>query len=535
MIKPTKSSSLLALFAVATLLAGCGGNGYGGALGPAPSAGKPPPSSSQITNTIVGLGDSLTFGEQSDADLGATTVSLAGYVQFTSIGLNAVPPTQESGFFSLFYSDAKGMTWLEQANPATSVLPLVAGPGLGDQILPANPADTGGVPFAMLPSAIQASACDAFNQSAYAFANAATVRMNPTAKTYDLGVPSLTLAEAIGMRQPLTTTCVELYNPPANMAQAELDGLQSLIGGESELFYPVMERYATPTNPESPLQAVEALNPTLTTVWLGANDVLRFIFSGGTAPGVDTTEAQAQKDLTTIISSLKHSGSDVIVATIPDVLETPQFTVVGVPASQAQCSYQTWLPCLLVDFGYTYSNAVLATEGLESVDAFLAPSGGQNASLTEAGLLTLVESGGNPASLTANENGSDYVTAAFAPRVAAVNTAINNGIVAAAQAEGVPVVRVDQIFDGIYNATGSYFAETASINPPKCCTLAFGGGLVSFDGLHPSDTGYALLAQVFAQTANTAFGLSLAAINPASAYTGGTGIYAPYPDPYAQH
>jgi hypothetical protein len=535
MIESMKSFTTLALLATAAMLAGCGGSGYGGALGPAPGAGKPPPHAAQVTNTIVGLGDSLTFGTQSNAELGATTVSLAGYAQFTSIGLDAVPPTQESGWFSLFYSDAKGMTWLQQANPATSALPLITGPGLGDQILPANPADTGGIPFAMLPAAIQASACDAFNQSAYAWSNASAVRMNPTVTTYDLGIPSLTLAETIGMRQPLTTTCIELYNPPATTAQAELDGLQSLIGGESELFYPVMERYATPANPTSPLQAAEALHPTLTMVWLGANDLLRFIFSGGTAPGVDTSEAQVQRDMTTIVAGLKHSGSDVIVATIPEVLESPQFIIVGIPASQAQCAYQTWLPCVLVDVGFTYANASLETQALEGADTFLAPSGNQNAYLTEAGLLTLVESGGNPASLTAGENGSDYVTAAFAPKVTAVNTAINGGIVAAAKAENVPYVAVDQLLNDIYNATGASFAAAASINPPKCCTLAFGGGLVSFDGLHPSDTGYAFIAQAFAQTANTAFGTSLPLIDPASAYSGGIGIYAPYPDPYAQH
>lgn len=535
MIKLAKWFWASALVAAAAILSACGGSGYGGALGPAPSAGKPAPHSGQITNTIVGIGDSLTFGTQSNAELGATTVSLAAYAQFASIGLTAIPPTQENGWFSLFYSDAKSLTWLEQANPATSVLPLVAGPGLGDQILPANPADTGGIPFAMLPAAIQASACDTFNQSAYSWANSSTVRMNPTATTYDLGIPSLTIAEAIGMRQPVATTCVELYNPPANTAQAELDGLQSLIGGESELYYPVMEHYSTPSNPQSPLQAAESLNPTITTVWLGANDLIRFTFSGGTAPGVDTTEAAVQKDMTTIIAGLKHAGSDVIVATIPKLLETPQLTIVGIPASQAQCAYQTWLPCLLVDFGFTYANAQLETQALEGADTFLAPSGNQNAYLTETGVLMLVESGGNPASLTANENGTDYLTAAFAPRVATVNTAINDGIVAAAKAEGVPYVPVDQILDGIYNATGIYFGAAASINPPKCCTLAFGGGLVSFDGLHPSDTGYAFIAQAFAQTANTAFGLSLPAISPASAYAGGGGIYAPYPDPYAQH
>jgi lysophospholipase L1-like esterase len=532
-----KTLSILSLAALAASLSACGGSGVGGALGPAPAPGKP--LSTNVTQRIVGLGDSLTFGEQSEGMLGSTSVSLAGDVEFTSIGLNTIPPTQENGFFSLLYSDANGMTWVQQATPGISVLPLINGPGLGDQILPANPADTGGIPFATVPGR---SSCDSFNQSAYAWGTAGgnlgtTVRMNPTSTTYDLGIPSLTLAEAIGMIQPQAPTCKLIYPTPSSAAQAAIDSLQALVGGESGLFYPVMEKYASPTHQISPLQAAEELNPTLTTVWLGANDLLRYIFSGGTAPGVDTTSGQVQSHMTTIIKDLKHVGSNVVVATIPNVLETPQFAIVGNPPSQAVCQIQTWLPCIIYELGFepTFADAEAYTSFLESSDTFLAPSGSQNAYLTESGLIALVVAGGNPAAFNANENGSFYLTASFASQVQSVNTAINNGIVAAASANSVPAVRIDQIMDGIYSGSGPYFAQAASINPPKCCTLAFGGGVLSLDGLHPSDTGYALVAEAFVQTINTAFGTSLPAIAPASAYTGAGGIYASYPDPYAQH
>ncbi len=532
----TDTIKLLTLAAVTAGLAACGGSA--GNLPPAGPPAVPPPSSpASVTNTIVGLGDSLTAGYQSSGMLGQANVPLT-QVEFTSIGLTAVPPTQENGFFSIFYSAAKGMTWVQQATPGISVLPLVAGPGIGNQILPANPADTGGYPFATVPGR---SSCDAFNQSAYTFSansgGGATVRMNPTSVTYDLGIPSLTLAEAIGMRQPLTTTCTELYNPPASVAQAEIDGLQTLVSGESENYYPVMEKYSSPGNPVTPLQAAESLHPTLTTVWLGANDLLRYIFSGGTAPGIDTTASQVQSHMTTIIQGLRHGGSDVIVATLPNVVETPQFAIVGNPPSQAYCQVQTWLPCILTEIvGLTWAQAEGYVAGvLIPTDSFLAPSGSQNAYLTETGLITLVASGGNPASLSASGNGSQYLTASFAAQAQSVNAAINGGILAAASATGVPVVRVDQIFDGIYSGAGPYFLQAASINPGKCCTLAFGGGLLTFDGLHPSDSGYALIASAFAQTANGAFGTSIPAINAVGAYTGAGGIFAPYPDPYARH
>ncbi len=547
-MKIARTLSILTLAAAAASLSACGGNGIGGALGPAPPPAQPGPSSpSQVTKTIVGLGDSLTFGTQSNGELGATTVSLAAYPQFTSIGLFRVPPTQENGWFSLFYSDAKGMTWIQQATPGVSVLPLINGPGLGDQILLANPADTGGFPFATVPGR---SPCDSFNQSAYSWLNSGgsgstTVRMNPASVTYDLGIPSLTLAEAIGMIQPQAPSCKLIYPSPINVGQAAIDSLQELVGGESEMFYPVMEKYASPTHQISPLQAAESLNPTLTTVWLGANDLLRYIFSGNTAPGIDTTSSQVESQMETIIGGLKHVGSDVIVATVPNVLETPQFAIVPNPASQAQCSVQTYLACILYDFGVTpFANAEAEAAYVQSQNSQLAG----NSYLTETGVIgLLIEIAlGGPTAVTIPTSGCSpnptclggyYLTASFATQVQGVNTAINNGIIAAASADGVPVLRVDQIMDGIYsgNLANPYFAEAATINPGICCTLAFGGGILSFDGLHPSDTGYALIAQAFAQLANTAFGTGLPAINPASAYTGAGGIYASYPDPYAPH
>ncbi len=521
-------------FISALSLAACSTGG-----GPSIPAGRTPPSSgSQVTQTIVGLGDSLTAGYQSGGMLGAANVALPDPATLFSplAGIGIVPPTQENGWFSLFYASAKGMTWAEQANGGTSVLPLIAGPGIGNQILPANPLYTGGIPFATIPGG---SSCDSFNQSAYIFASASStsVRVNPAAMTYDLGIPSLTLHEAIGMYQPTTTTCLELYNPPANAAQADIDALQSLVTGESESFYPVMEKYDPPGAEVTPLAAAVALHPTLTTVWLGANDLLKYAFSGGAAPGLDITSAQAQADTTTIIKRLKSAGSNVIVADLPNIVETPQFAIVGNPPSQAYCQIQTWLPCILTEVvGLPWASAEAYVAGtLIPDDSFLAPSGSQNAYLTETGVITLIEASGNPASLTASENGTDYLTASFAAQVQTVNTAINTGIQTAASANGAAYVPIDQIFAGIYSGSGAYFTEAASINPGICCTLAFGGGLLTLDGLHPSDTGYALIASVFAQTANSAYGTSIPAINPTGAYDGLGGIFAPYPDPYAPH
>lgn len=518
---------------VSVALAACSSNG-----GPAvPETRTAPTSPTAVTQTIVGLGDSLTAGEQSSGVLGSATVTLPDPTTLFSplAGIGIVPPTQENGWFSLFYSAAKSMTWTEQADPSTSVLPLIAGPGLGNQILPANPAYTGGVPFATVPGR---SSCDSFNAGAYSAATASsTVRLNPTSTTYDLGIPSLTLHEAIAMYQPLVTTCTTLFPSPSNASQAEIDALQSLIGGESEYFYPIMGHYSPPGSEVTPLQAAVSLHPTLTTVWLGANDLLKYAFSGGTAVGLDTTSASVKADMTTVIKTLENAGSNVIVADLPDIVETPQFTIVGNPPSQSYCEFQTWLPCLLVEVeGLPWALATgYTTTVLEADDPFLDPSGSQNALLTESGLIALIEASGDPSALSASGNGTYFLTASFAQQVQAVNAAINAGIQEAATANHAAFVPIDQIFAGIYSGSGAYFDQAATINTGICCTLAFGGGLLSFDGLHPSDTGYGLIAYYFAYYANAKFGTSIPQPSPASAYNGTGGIYAAYPDPYAPH
>jgi hypothetical protein len=59
-----------------------------------------------------------------------------------------------------------------------------------------------------------------------------------------------------------------------------------------------------------------------------------------------------------------------------------------------------------------------------------------------------------------------------------------------------------------------------------CCSLAFGGGFFSLDGLHPSNTGYAVIADLWIATLDAKLGLSIPQVNiPA--------IYAT--DPYAPH
>ena len=133
--------------------------------------------------------------------------------------------------------------------------------------------------------------------------------------------------------------------------------------------------------------------------------------------------------------------------------------------------------------------------------------------------------------------GNYYITPEFAGKIQALNNAINQGIDDAATASHVPLVDVQAIFHGLASGDPSdpYFKLASSINPGGAATLGYLYGILSFDGLHPSNTGYALIAYVFIDTINKAYGTHIPQIDIKAVYNGtrcANSNYC-YPDPYA--
>ena len=133
--------------------------------------------------------------------------------------------------------------------------------------------------------------------------------------------------------------------------------------------------------------------------------------------------------------------------------------------------------------------------------------------------------------------GTYYITPAFAGRIEGSNNAINQGLDAAASASHVPLVDIQTVFHGFAsgNPSNRYYKLATSIEPGVCCGLGFPYGLLSFDGLHPSNTGYALTANEFITTINKAYGTHIPEIDVKAVYKG-TRCSNPkycYPDPYA--
>jgi lysophospholipase L1-like esterase len=531
-MKTLRKSIALALLAA---LAACAGGGGGSASGtnPLPAqrrAAQPGFVNGTMFSNIVGVGDSLTAGYQSGGFLGALNVPNPLFPG------GIIPPGQESGFWADLYEQATGFSPADMYKPRLSPLPLIAGPGLDNQVV--QSATT------VIGTSKTGNPCTfdgGFDQAGFSLSGLSRVRLNANSGLVrDLGVPGITLHEAAHMTQPLTPTC--------NALPGTAGLLSAVVNGESGVYYPVLGDFAPRLQSSlTMVAAAKVLNPSLVTVWLGANDVLKFMGSGGLFRGGDYTAAQTQADLQPIVKGFQAGHAFVVVANLPDVLLTPYFMNTEIPSNVASCKINQYFYCLLLQFGQTPGVAASITKKVSKAYG-LVPAGGKCvptsvtspcAYITLQGALEIVASlltTGKIPNLDPNGPGSGlgnhYITPAFAAQIQTVNNNVNAGIAATTQSTGAPLVDVRTIFQGI--ATGDpknpYFQQ-AQVNPGICCTLVFLGGLLSFDGLHPSNTGYALISYYFIQAIDKTWKQHVPETPIASIYAG----KPPYKfaDPYA--
>ncbi|HEX8806004.1 MAG TPA: hypothetical protein VF741_03600 [Candidatus Aquilonibacter sp.] len=484
--------TLAALTALSACSSPSGGNVPQLVKGAGPSA-APTPAGGPL---LIGVGDSLTAGEQADALLGvATTFAGSAYPG------NAVYPGQVSGWYADMYDclTSTGGTCnhtpysASNLSVVTGVLPLINAPGLGTQI----------VLNATTLFANTQSGCSPFNVSAWGASTFQGTRVSPATGIGDLGVPGMTMHEAVYMTGPYSGPPTQtssgcgyatLPNDPTS------GGLQSLVQSENQLFLPILGQYSEAYGSNLTMLNVAAgMSPKLSTVWLGANDLLKYIFSAGTAPTTDTP-TQMATDLTKILKTLTATGSKVLVADLPTLLPT---TGTSVPQFFAQTKLSADLQSLGIPSAA--AGAIVSYIGT----TYGVTSGGY---LTLTGFLDIVEGCSEaPATCTTPKLdpttpgsglGSVYLTPAFAAQVQAVNAAFNQAIdgvakqFAAAAPGQVALVPVNAVFAQ---------AQTSGFTVPGLpapLTLQFGGGLVSWDGLHPSNVGYAVVANAFIATAD---------------------------------
>lgn len=533
-----------------------GGGTSNSSLPAAPSSHRVTERGRGLLSTIVGVGDSLTAGYQAGGFLGAT-----GLKNPLDPG-HLVPPTQENGWWADLDEMASGLpeaTAIDRMyDPATSPLPLIKTPGLNNQVVQA----AGLAPVGLLKSGNTCTVDSGFNAQGYLLSGLPTVRMNPTSTLIrNVAVPGITAHEANTIAQPQNNSCEPIPGIPGLLA--------AVVDGEASTFWPVLGNFAHMGSNLTMVRAAASLHPTLATVWLGANDVLKYMGSGGRFVGGDNSAAQAKADVFNAVQTLKYAGAKTVVLDLPDVLRTPYFMNTTIPPNSAcKPPTQTYIYCVLTQpqpFGvglFTPMQAKATIEQFAAAYHIASPKGCKPGTVTTAcGYLTLPGALDSLNYFLSHSNtfpdldctgpnftkpctagsglGAYYITPAFAGRIQQLNDNINTGIIDAAKYTQSAFIDVRTVFDGILSGdtANPYFAKAGAINPGICCNLASGGGLVSFDGLHPSNTGYALIAYYVIQAINQRYNQHIREINITKAYNGTrcTNKLECFPDVYAPH
>lgn len=284
-----------------------------------------------------------------------------------------------------------------------------------------------------------------------------TGRDNPTVQATDLAVPGHLLTDLINRKPSIIPTSNE------DIITDLVLGFPGIGEGE---FY-------------TQLQWAEHLDPTTLFVWIGSNDAEMAVDTG--MPSNMTPPAQFAMEFTQLMQALQiNTRANLIVGNVPDVTQTAYLT----PGAEvlAEFSASSGIPPaqLSATLGIQATDLVNPT-GITEIEAILA--GKQKGPVDDKGFLS-------PAEVVTIQQTIQQYNAAIAQQVSAVGGTLVDINTAFAQIEAAP----------------------PTINGYKP-SFAFLGGIFSLDGVHPTNTGYALLANIFIDRMNAALGTKIADVN----------------------
>jgi hypothetical protein len=224
----------------------------------------------------------------------------------------------------------------------------------------------------------------------------------------------------------------------------------------------------------SQVEWAENLAPTTIVVWLGNNDALNVVFSAD--PSVLTPLPVFRAAYTEVTTRLAATGATLVLANIPDVTVVPFLTSAEKVAAQIGLPLSTIGPILGIGPG-----------DFVTPDAFALIQ----ARLANPGLGPL------PGSVVLD-----------AGEVAVVRSTINsyNEIIAEqAQVLGAGLVDIHDL--------AAHLQAQGFVTGGQRLTTNFLGGLFSLDGIHPTNTGYAVIANTFIKEMNRGFAAGIPAVS----------------------
>ncbi len=251
-----------------------------------------------------------------------------------------------------------------------------------------------------------------------------------------------------------------------------------------------------------------ARQPSTIYLWIGNNDLL--VADGmGSSDGV-TSLASFTADYTQLITLLKtKTTAHLIVGNLPDVTKLPYMTSAGDLLDE--CQQVTGVPSQLFSWLFgIYPGELLNWQGLADWHANV----------------ERVEAGQWPVPLPPNE----VLTASEIAQVQSMTDSFNQVIAQQVAAAGGTLV-------DLHGAMDTLARDGVTLNGYHA-TTHYLGGLYSLDGIHPSNTGYALFSNQFIAATNTALGLSISPVDAAAVAAtdplfgpGLTSGYTPYNTP----
>src|SRR6267378_3009966 len=233
-----------------------------------------------------------------------------------------------------------------------------------------------------------------------------------------------------------------------------------------------------------------SLKPTMVTLWIGSYDLLGAVVSGRAIEGVTLTPvASFRAAYQSVVDAIKASGATAIAANVPDVTTIPfvntiQPVVVGPTGAPVRVNGQT--VALIGPNGPLPANSLItlaAAPLLLKGDGIPTALGGTGRALPDEVILDLGEA------------------AAIRERVGQYNQVIAE----ICQGAGIPVLDIHAFYANA--AAHGYMVGGITL------TNAFlSGGLFGYDGVHPTDLGYALIANEWIRLINSRGG-QLAEVN----------------------
>ena len=270
----------------------------------------------------------------------------------------------------------------------------------------------------------------------------------------------------------------------------------------------------------TPIEQAGTLKASLITFWAGNNDILGYASRGGTVPYNDPNTFAYLYDQ--VVKALAQLNAKVVVANIPSVTATPYFMTVGPEVGMAiRDAMRAGLA-----YGLFYQkNGQHGKADMTSI---------ADTTALWTGKVVLTLAGASYAALIGKPTGKFYRDYGIDPKLVGVDTTQAFGlspknpypdaftldpdelttIANTIQSYNTTIANLVAAHDNfalvdIYSFFNNVAVNGYQTNGLKFSTKYIEGGIFGVDGVHPTNQGYAIVANQFIKTINKAFGAKI--------------------------